>query len=107
MALPPLRPVFCDQSLTILHQQIPAVTQLGLLALAFARQQCLRIAFSTRGFGSSASPSENLPWDSPDHPADTYAFFLCPSAENFSDWTWRESAAADDLCALAAPAKCS
>ena len=27
-----------DQSMAILHQQIPAVTQLGLLALAFARQ---------------------------------------------------------------------
>jgi len=39
--------------------------------------------FSTRGFGSSASRRENLPWDSPDHPADTYPFFFVLRLKTF------------------------
>jgi len=49
-------PAVHDQSMAILHQQIPAVTQLGLFALAFARQQRLRIAFRLVGLVRALLP---------------------------------------------------
>ena len=73
-----------DQSVTILHQQISAIAQLGLLAVPFAVPAALPDRFSIRASGLSASPHENSPWDSPDPPAETHPVSLSPSAENFS-----------------------
>ena len=57
-----------DQSVAVLHQQIPAVTQLRLLARLCA-PAAPRDRSSIRGSRSTAARRESSPWDCPDHPA--------------------------------------
>src|SRR5438046_117871 len=62
---------FCidDQSVAILDQQIPAVAQLGLLPITFARQLRLGIGSSMHASHSTAARRESSPWDCRDRPA--------------------------------------
>jgi hypothetical protein len=64
-----------DQSVPVLHQQIPAVAQPEPLPFAFARQQRVGIGLGPHRFRSSASPRESSPWGCQDHPAEPSA---CP-----------------------------
>src|SRR5262249_55116486 len=47
-----------NQAMAILHQQIPAVAQLGLLACAFARQERVGIAFRFVRFVRTLLPTK-------------------------------------------------
>ena len=47
-----------DQSVAVLHQQVPAVTQPGLLPLAFARQQRVGIGLGLVGFVRALLPAK-------------------------------------------------